>query len=80
VQYERGSCHLKFLWRLLDSDFNGYFSHTFTANSDVEPTIRCNATIALAKCASHLPEAVRDKVIASSLQKVMRLCRRVGAK
>ena len=41
--------------------------------SDAEPTIRCNATIALAKCAMCLPEAVRDKVIASSMQKVGRV-------
>ncbi len=41
--------------------------------SDAEPTIRCNATIALAKCAMCLPEAVRDKVIASSMQKVERV-------
>jgi hypothetical protein len=39
-------------------------------HSDVEPTIRCNATIALAKCANHLPENVRDKVVASSMHKV----------
>jgi hypothetical protein len=37
--------------------------------SDAEPTIRCNATIAVAKCANYLPEAVRDKVVASSMQK-----------
>ncbi len=41
------------------------------ANSDAEPTIRCNAAIAVAKCALYLPESVRDKVVASSLQKVV---------
>ena len=44
--------------------------NNLAARSDVEPTIRCNATIALAKCALYLPETVRDKVIASSMQKV----------
>ena len=44
--------------------------NNLAARSDVEPTIRCNATIALAKCALYLPESVRDKVIASSMQKV----------
>ena len=46
--------------------------------SDVEPTIRCNATIALAKCANHLPENVRDKVVASSMLKVGPLPRWAG--
>lgn len=46
------------------------FSSDASANSDPEPTIRCNAAIAVAKCALFLPETVRDKVVASSMQKV----------
>ena len=43
------------------------------AASVAVPESRCNATIAVAKCANYLPEAVRDKVIASSMQKARTL-------
>jgi SCY1-like protein 1 len=46
--------------------------HFAASQSDAEPTIRCNATIAVAKCASYLPESVRDKVIVSSMQKALK--------